>query len=236
MASGLILGACAGGNPGSLNTTGTGTPSTTTAVPSTTSETLPPTTTTTIVAPTSTTSTTSAQTSTSNDSTQESQPTGSYETTIQIAETIESIAPGCADSIADGESDVSQYPAADLTQSGVAELFGIVDSGSCFGLFPGLFLFIYTTPQTRLHTTTTSAWFGCALGWTDHIQYVYGANWAVDAPYFRDFPGGELARLTGGIYNSQSCESFMAAYSELLDDDPPPLQTPSETLQALLGE
>jgi hypothetical protein len=182
-----------------------------------------------------TTTTTETQTSTTT-STATRPPKEFYESPAQIAETIESIVPGCATYILEDESDVSQYPAADLSQPGATEFFGINEAESCFGLFPGLFILIYTSPQTRLHTTVTSAYFGCVLGWANQVQYIYGDTWAIDAPYVQDFPGEEVAQLTGGIFNTQPCESFMAAYSQVIGDDPPPPQTPADTLESLLGE
>jgi hypothetical protein len=231
MVSGLLLGACGSGSSteAGIEPTVAATTSTVTSVPTT----APPSPTTT---PPPVTTTTVVQISTTTTASATSPPTGSYESIIQLAETLESIAPDCARYVADGESDVSQYPAADLSQPGVTEFFGIDEVGSCFGLFPGLFIFVYTSQQSRLHTTVTSAYFGCVLEWADQIQYVYGDSWAIDAPYIQDFPGEEVAQLTGGTFNTQPCETFMAAYNEAIGDDPPPPQTTTDTLKSLLGE
>jgi hypothetical protein len=227
MACGLILSACASDDSASLSGTNETAQSTTSATP-----TAPPTTTS--VPPTSTT--TDLQDLTTIAPPVTGSPAESYESTVELAETLESVAPGCADSISGGEYDVSQYPAADLSQPGATEFFGIADAGSCFGLFPGLFLFIYNSDQARQHTTVTSAFFGCVLEWTDQVQYVYGSHWTIDAPYIQDFPGPEVARLTGGTFNSQPCELFMDAYTKTLGEAPPPPDTPSDLLISLLGE
>lgn len=160
-----------------------------------------------------------------------------------LAESIEPVVSGCADAIAGGESDASQYPAADLSRSTsylvqVAEFYGVIEAAACFGLFPGVFMIVLDSSESRLYLSVASAWLGCGLGWIDSVQYVYGANWLVDAPYWEGFPGTEVAELTGGTSNFRTCEAFMDSYADELGDDfvMDVRPVPVEVLRTLLGE
>ena len=159
--------------------------------------------------------------------------------TVELAELVESVAPGCAEAIQDGQSNVTQYPAADLSQAEAAEFYGVVEAESCFGLFPGVFLLVFESPDSRVYTTVASAWLGCVLGWTDTVQYVYGPDWIIDAPYWEGFPGEDVAQLTQGIFNFRPCETFMDSYTQELGEDfiidltPVP---PLDVLRTVLGE
>lgn len=158
----------------------------------------------------------------------------------EIAALIESVAPGCATTIETGQSDVTQYPAADLSQVEAAEYYGVVEAESCSGLFPSLFFLVFDSPESRVFTTFMSAGFGCVLGWTDTIQYVYGPNWVVDAPYWEGFPGEEVAQLTTGTFNFQTCDAFFSKpeTDQIFDEvtDGLPTRPDQSVMSSLLGE
>lgn len=207
----LLLGAC-GTDASDVGSTTSAPPKTTTSsgLPATTS---------------------SSSTTTSTSTTAPAPPPGPA---LELAELLEPLAGGCAESIANGEADVSQYPAADLTQPNAVRFYGIEDVASCFGLFPGIFILVFDSPDSRLYTTVASAWLGCSLSWTDGVRYVAGSEWAIDAPYWEEFPGEEVAQLTDGKFTTRSCEDFMDAYAQEIGEDFVMDLRPSVSLKTLL--